>query len=159
MPVNWKKVNKKRFWSKVKKTKGCWLWTAGLFPVHGYGQFHVGGYPTQAHRVSWFLRTGKPPVDICVLHTCDNRICVNPKHLFLGTRGDNNRDTVSKLRHVYGEQHWKNVLSISDVKEICKRYKQGELQKELGEEFGVGQPHISTLVRGKAWRQLGVAHG
>lgn len=76
---------------------GCWHW-AGYIRSDGYGS--VGGYRNRwlAHSMSWLLFNGPIPDDICVLHKCDVRMCVNPKHLFLGTRGDNARDMVSKGR-------------------------------------------------------------
>src|SRR4051794_32506507 len=94
-----------RFWSKVSKRghpKGCWEWTAGVFKSGGYGQFNmrVAGkrQPYRAHRISYELAHGPIPSDLCVLHECDNRVCVNPAHLFLGTRGDNCDDMHAKGR-------------------------------------------------------------
>ena len=157
--IAWKRVNQDKFWVRVKKTRGCWRWQGLVFANTGYGQFNILGWPVGAHRISWYLKTGKAPVGVSVLHACDNRLCVNPKHLFLGTQADNNRDTHDKMRHRFGEQHWKVVLSNKDIKEIRRRYKRGELQRELGEEFGVGQPHISSIVRHKAWQHLGAGSG
>ena len=89
-----------RFWAKVDKESpnGCWEWTAGLNGA-GYGQFTMWpASPVRAHRFSWELRHGPIPDGLCALHRCDNRPCVNPDHLFLGTRGDNIRDCFSKGR-------------------------------------------------------------
>src|SRR5687767_4720826 len=86
-----------RFWEKVRKTDGCWLWTASR-NAKGYGQIMYQRRPIHAHRVSWQLANGPIPDGLCVLHRCDNPQCVNPGHLFLGTIVDNNRDMFAKGR-------------------------------------------------------------
>ena len=88
-----------RFWSKVEMGPGCWRWTAALAPT-GYGM--IGRGPRQgtayAHRLCWELTVGPIPAGLYVLHRCDNRWCVNPDHLFLGTHRDNIDDMVAKGR-------------------------------------------------------------
>ena len=97
-----------RFWSKVNKTDGCWLWTGYRFHA-GYGGFHES-QPKRtvrlAHRVAWELTNGLIPDGLHVCHTCDNRSCVRPDHLFLGTNADNVADKVAKGRQAKGEAHW-----------------------------------------------------
>lgn len=93
-----------RFWAKVDKSRGpeaCWIWTAST--SGGYGRLGSSKFETVlAHRRSWELERGPIPEDMCVLHNCpdgDNPLCVNPKHLWLGTRDDNNADRDKKGRN------------------------------------------------------------
>jgi len=88
-----------RFWSKVSKTSECWEWTAQIMS-NGYGRFYYQGRQQAAHRVSYLLATGTYPGEFQVCHTCDNRKCVRPEHLWLGTRSDNMKDCFNKGRAV-----------------------------------------------------------
>ena len=85
------------FWSLVNKTPGCWEWI-GRFGNAGYGQVKRNGKNKGAHRISYELTHGAIPAGLCVLHRCDNRKCVRPDHLFLGTKRDNTRDMIQKGR-------------------------------------------------------------
>ena len=88
-----------RFWSKVERSEGCWVWTRATFPT-GYGKFRSwGGRTEYAHRVAWVLAHGAIPKNGYVLHRCDNPPCVRPDHLFLGTAEDNMHDMIVKGRH------------------------------------------------------------
>src|SRR5690349_19581225 len=93
---------RERFWAKVEKTDGCWLWTAATFPG-GYGLFKRGtlssASPERAHRLSFEMAHGRPPKrGLLVCHTCDNPRCVRPEHLWEGTVSENAQDAVSKGR-------------------------------------------------------------
>lgn len=89
-----------RFWSKVRKTRSCWLWT-GALSNHRYGHLKVSKKTVYAHRLSWQLHFGKVPARKCVLHQCDRPDCVRPDHLFLGTKLDNTRDMYRKGRNYW----------------------------------------------------------
>ncbi len=90
-----------RFWPKVGKpnrTSGCWNWTGATINT-GYGSICHDGKHCLAHRASWQIHKGEIPGKLLVLHRCDNRLCVNPAHLFLGTKKDNAIDMVKKGRN------------------------------------------------------------
>lgn len=80
----------------VTTESGCWEWTG--WRAHGYGYFFHEGKDQRAHRVSYELFVGSIPDGLVVMHSCDNRPCVNPDHLSVGTQADNVRDMVAKGR-------------------------------------------------------------
>ena len=147
---------KDRFYKKfVKLVCGCWEWADCL--REGYGRLWVNQHFVNAHRFSWELYCGEIPEDMCVLHKCDNRKCVNPDHLFLGTRIDNNKDRDDKNRQIAfkGEDHYNSRLSKLDVLEIRRLYSTGKIKQViLSKMFKVRQAHISGIIRRKAWKHI-----
>lgn len=148
----------KRFWSKVNITDSCWLWTASV-NGKGYGQMSVGGRrgrPHLAHRLSWQMHRGPIPEGMSVLHRCDNPPCVNPEHLFLGTRADNNNDMRAKGRaapmpNVEGEKHPMAILTASDVEGVRRMLASGNSGRSIAALFGVSESTISDIKRGRSW--------
>ena len=163
----------RNFWAKVNKTDGCWIWNANRY-LNGYGMFGVGGKPVSAHRVSWMIHFGEIPDDgsyhgICVCHKCDNRLCVNPAHLFLGTAADNVKDRDLKGRHICatkgrpelcrrGADHPNAKLTDCDVEEITRLYKPGSRKGfssvSLGRRFGVDSSTVLRIVNGQTYQSL-----
>lgn len=90
-----------RFWSKVKKTEGCWEWV-GATTGGGYGSMFFQGRSHRAHRIAWMMVHGPIPEGLHVMHSCDNVKCVRLDHLSLGTMSDNILDAVSKGRWANG---------------------------------------------------------
>lgn len=104
---------------------GCWLWSGALSDT-GYGIFHFEGKLMGAHKASWVMRFGKIGSKIDVCHRCDTPSCVNPSHLFTGTRSDNMQDCISKGRKRFHQGYgtmWETVRSVRSriKKKKCKR--------------------------------------
>lgn len=145
-----------RFWRNVIMggQEECWEWQARTNAA-GYGVFRVVSNTELAHRFSWQLVFGPIPDGLCCLHRCDNPRCVNPSHLFLGTRGENNKDRAEKGRTRSGPQAGEDnnhaKLTRTDIIEIRKSYESGRSQGEIAELHGTTQSTISRIVRNKAW--------
>ncbi len=144
-----------RFWQKVDKSDGCWLWVSYI-GEHGYGVLKYDGKVDLAHRVSWNISNPQRQCgDLCVLHRCDNPPCVRPDHLFLGTKQDNSDDMVMKGRSYdkRGQLNPNNKLTPREVEQILEL--KGKLkQKEIAAIFGINQPHVSRILRRVAWKGL-----
>jgi hypothetical protein len=129
---------------------GCWLWKRGKSA--GYGTFYALG-ETKAHRVAWRLHHGAIPPDKCVCHHCDTPACVNPRHLFLATPAENNRDRHRKGR-TKGKFDGNPKLTAAQVREVHRRWAAGESQSAIGRRFDVTPQCIHLIVRGKNWRGI-----
>jgi hypothetical protein len=149
-----KRPEKIRFWEKVKKTKTCWIWKGTVNNVWGYGQFSVDGVYYRAHRFAYELVKGKIPDGLLVCHSCDNKLCVNPKHLWVGTQSDNIRDAVSKNRTCKGSKNGMSTLSIEQVYEIKRLLKKGMYQDVIADRFDVSQGCVSDINNGRRWGWL-----
>lgn len=149
-------IPEERFWNKVKigKENECWEWV-GHLTVKGYGMFKVGTRKlSSSHRFSYELHFREIPKGICVLHHCDNRKCVNPKHLFLGTNSDNVADKVKKNRQSRGTNNPNSVLTWKQVNQIRKLYSQGIKNVELSKKFNIDNGRVSRIVHNKLWKEL-----
>lgn len=143
------------------RSKSCKR-AASVHPRTGYGRCYVQGKRVRAHRAAWVEAYGPIPEGMWVLHRCDNRACIEPTHLFLGTAQDNTDDMVSKGRlvtHDYagprGTRHPGAKLTDDKVRAIRRLYASGEWsQKGIGEMFGVSAMLVNGIVNGKRWRHV-----
>jgi hypothetical protein len=136
----------------------CWIWTGPIHKVTGYGVFEVYNIEYKAHRVSFFYfnhRTVESEFDI--LHTCDNRRCCNPKHLYEGDNADNNRDrdernpgaTINR-----GTDNGEAKLTETDIPEIFRLRRKGYTQQQIADEYGVVFSTIGKVLRREKWRHV-----
>ncbi len=155
-----------RFWAKVDRNGPtlahclelgpCWVWTAGRSNL-GYGEFRATDRRRPAHQIAWELTRGPVPAQtprLCVLHRCDNRACVNPAHLWLGTHVDNMRDMARKGRSTRGERSARAKLTPCAVVAIRARYAAGATLGELSADFRVSERAIRHVVSGDRWMHL-----
>ena len=146
-----------RFWSKVKKTDGCWLWLAGK--NNGYGQFSIGPRGSAKHmvasRMAFILEYGAIENGKYVCHHCDNRACVNPSHLFIGTAADNQADMAIKGRakRLHGETNGQAKITAEDVKQI--RALRGKIPYgKIANRYGVSLSAIAHVMTGRSWSHI-----
>lgn len=145
----------------------CWEWKSGKTADHRkdkgdrrlpYGVFY---HPEKrrsysAHRMSWELFYGPIPKGLMVLHKCDNSICVNPRHLYLGTHKDNMADKVRRRRSPYGERNHKSKASGASVRRMRELFFRGVRDiRELMEEYGLARTTVHQILTGRTWKHAG----
>jgi hypothetical protein len=165
-----------KFEPNFQQTEGCWNWLGRVDKSKGYGWFCLGrGWPGGGHgcnamRAAYALYVGEIPSGLHVCHTCDNRLCVNPAHLFLGTTQENNADKVRKKRHLTGERlsaavlphipkgsrHYKTKLTEDDALRIIEMRRRGAMYKDIGAAFGISDTAAYKIAKRKRWKHLEV---
>lgn len=160
--INRDEINKILFWSKVDGLAGdgCWEWR-GLLDRDGYGVFCVNKRlgNRRAHRVAFVISNNKE-AEICC-HSCDNRKCVNPNHLFSGNQLDNmkdmrakRRDSVSTGNHRVGEQSHHAKLTEHSVREIRSLCEDGVTHEEIAKRFNISLASVSFIRNRKRWKHV-----
>lgn len=145
------KTVSERIKSRSVKNGDCSEWTGSQ--SKGYGYIKVDGKMKLVHRVAYEIESGKPiPSGLQVCHSCDNPLCNNPKHLFLGTHKDNAQDKVHKGRgKSFGV---KQRIKPCMVKDICDAFRAGVSQSLIASWAGVSQSAISLVVAGKNFKEV-----
>lgn len=136
-----------RFWAKVSKSSGCWLWTAAIRnPADGYGAFWIGGRHRTAHHVPWMMENGPIPPGLILAHKCDNPRCVRPSHLFLTNQAGNMADKVAKGRQARGQRGGNATLSDKQAAEIRASKARSV---DLAAQYGVHRTTIWAIRSGR----------
>lgn len=161
----WRMRVEERFWPKVMRPlqwDACWPWTgAKRSGAQGYGNFKIQSYVSvRAHRLSYALYYGHSPGALLVCHKCDNPVCVNPAHLFLGTVQDNSDDMKRKgrgaKRDQRGELNGAAKLTAADVCKVRELIAAGQTNIAIAAQFGVTHSLISRIRRGRAWGEAAI---
>jgi HNH endonuclease len=146
----YQKYSKKVFESNFIKSDDCWEWI-GVIGTRGYGKI---GAKDLAHRRAYEYNFGKIPEGMQVCHKCDNKKCVNPAHLFLGTLQDNMRDKNSKNRQAKGSKIGNSVLNEEKVLEIRKKRLSGAEYQSISDEYGISWYLVRCICKNRQWKHV-----
>jgi hypothetical protein len=154
-----KLTTQERFWLRVdvRGPDDCWLWKGAPYANNGYGAFKVSGKRFLAHRLAWEFMRGPIPYNLFICHHCDNPLCVNPAHLFLGTHADNMRDMRTKGRWspLTGERSGRSKLTQEQVRTIRATYIPRETpSRKLAAQYGVDKATILAIVHRDSWKEI-----
>ena len=143
---------------KYKATRpGCWLCTSHALSSRGYPFYHYQGVQRQLSRVMYVLHLHLSLEDIkgkVIRHTCDNKKCINPDHLLLGTQRDNMNDMLERGRSNREERNGMSKLNKKAVREVKLLLSKGVSQKEVAKRFNIDPSTVSNVNAGKTWRRV-----
>lgn len=139
--------------SHINPETGCIEWTGALMH-QGYGHINWRGKVHRTHRLSYAAVNGDIPEGMFVCHKCDNPKCMNPEHLFLGTRSDNLADMVQKKRSTIGERNPMSKVNAATVQAIRIWGQTGMFHKKIAEKFGITREAVGLILRGERWKYV-----
>ena len=144
-----------RFWSLVAVAgdNECWIWKLAV-GSRGYGKITMHGKTRNAHRIAYEIWHGGIDAKRFVLHTCDNRMCVNPNHLYQGSHEDNMRDRCERSRTARGASHGMSKISDDDVRRIFEMRVDMMSQPKIAVAIGISNQMVSRILAKRAWRHL-----
>lgn len=150
-----------RFWSKVAKGNSaeCWDWIGNLYK-DGYGQVMINKTSRRAHRISYELTVGPIPAGMVIMHKCDNRKCVNPNHLCLGTQKENIHDMIAKGRKapIYRQGSLNGRATIAEddiryIRAVAVKGRGGNVQM-LAEKYSITTTQVLSILSKKSWSHI-----
>lgn len=146
-----------RLWAKVKidDLYACWEWQASC-NKWGYGRFRLNDKHVNAHRAAWILTYGEIDAGLHVCHKCDNRKCINPSHLFLGTPLENAQDRIRKGRIISqkGEDNHAAKLTAQDVRAIRWLFDAGMTPNAISSRFDSSRENIRRIGKRTIWKSV-----
>lgn len=161
----------------------CWVWQHTKL-ASGYGRMHIEGVTYRIHRLAYSLLVGEIPDGMLVCHKCDNRLCCNPEHLFLGDSDANAKDMVNKGRQSKGDKHYARIdpsksargerhgsktkpwsvnrgeghcrarVNMGQVTAIRERWLFGDTMADLAREYGISETNVAYMVKNKSWKHV-----
>lgn len=151
-----------RFWKYVRKNGPNGCWECERLDRKGYGRHYFGkkgliSKEFRAHRFLYFVTNPTADQSLMVLHRCDNRRCVNPDHMFLGTAKDNADDMISKGRakHACGEANAVSRFTTEQILKAKELHASGLGYTRVGRIVGISKTHVRSIIKGRAWAHLG----
>ena len=139
---------------EINPESECWEWQKAIL-ANGYGIGWFWSKHWKAHRLSYTAFVEIIPEGLVICHKCDNKVCVNPDHLFTGTQLDNVLDREKKGRGAKGEDNGNSILNEPDVLEIKQRLANGEKGISIAKDFNVQPAAISKIKCGRSWKSTG----
>ena len=145
-----------RFWASVEVLgdDDCWPWLGAKTGSGGYGHMYVNGAMIRAHRLAHILTKGDIPAGLVILHTCDNPVCCNPRHLSAGTKAENTADMLQKGRAAVGGKNGRATITDDTAREILRRASSGEPRAAIADSLGVSLEIVRNIATRRKWKHV-----